>query len=379
MALSLDQQFLTAIEKSSFPLVITKPDASADAIASMLALGAWLKSRKKQPTLVAPDHIPETWQAFLGNTSHIVPTLANIRKSIIDVDIEKAHIGELSYKMNDHRLSIYITTKDGEITDDQVRVHHDTYKHDLIIVVGAQDLPSLGEAFSRNSAFFSEIAIVAIDHSPANEHFGHINMIDITASATTEILYHLIKTHAPDILTEDIATMLLSGIISATRSFKSDRVSPRTLTCASELVTLGGKRELIMNSLYNNKSVQALQLWGKTLAHLTYEPSIKLYSTTLSQRDMIDCGESANEQELIEVVEELVKTAPDAEVILLLYEKASQEICGLLWTRRAHDALNLTASVGGTGVRDFARFCLINKNLVDAQQEMITSLRTTLE
>lgn len=67
--------------------------------------------------------------------------------------------------------------------------------------------------------------------------------------AVAEILYDIISTIPENKIDEDMATCLLTGLITATKSFKTPNITPHTLNIASELITLGGCCEEIINSL----------------------------------------------------------------------------------------------------------------------------------
>ena len=54
-----------------------------------------------------------------------------------------------------------------------------------------------GETYHNNTGFFNKTPIINIDHKSENEQFGNINLIDITASTTAEIIFSLFKKIKP--------------------------------------------------------------------------------------------------------------------------------------------------------------------------------------
>ena len=47
--------------------------------------------------------------------------------------------------------------------------------------------------FDGNSGNFYEVPVVNIDHHAENDNFGQLNIVDITASATSEVLADLLQ------------------------------------------------------------------------------------------------------------------------------------------------------------------------------------------
>ena len=98
------------------------------------------------------------------------------------------------------------------------------------------------------------VPIINIDHSPHNEYFGEINLIDIKKSSTAEVLWDIISSSKN--LDKKIINHILSGIISKTKNFKKLNIKSETLNLTAELIKLGGDRENIINQFYKTKTNQ---------------------------------------------------------------------------------------------------------------------------
>ncbi len=322
--------------------------------------------------------LPKTMQ-FLKNADTIKGAFSDLQKFIIHVDVADAGVKELSYDVQDQLLRIFVTPKQGFLTKDHVRTAQSDFKYDLIIVLGTQDLESLGELYDNNTELFYRVPILNIDYHPGNEHFGTVNHIDLTATSTAEVIYALLDTLGGAYIDEDIATSLLTGIIAKTKSFKGDQVKPTTLAIASKLMTLGANREMIVHNLYKTKTVSSLKLWGQALVHLQSDPSIGLVWTTITREDFSRSG--ATEQELYEIVNELIMNAPEARMILLLHEHSIHTndhpiIHGILHVTKGKNALNIVRLFHPNGTPERASWTLEEHGLKEAETLMVGTIRT---
>jgi hypothetical protein len=152
------------------------------------------------------------------------------------------------------------------------------------------------------------------------------------------------------------------------------------LNIASQLIARGAKREDIIKNLYQTKTIGTLKLWGRALMRLKNDPSSKIVWSLLTRDDFITSG--AEEGELPEVVDELISNSPEAEIVVLLYEipytnSLETKICCLVKTLKNIDAGKLLSRYV-EGTKDFKKFCLVGKKLVEAEQEIISEIKMNL-
>jgi nanoRNase/pAp phosphatase (c-di-AMP/oligoRNAs hydrolase) len=381
VALSLTQQIYETIEKSSRPLVAFRKNWSGDAVASGLALQNILKKMNKPAVDIVCDDfsLPKNF-TFLPKIDSIKPAISNLRNLVISVDVSGNRIGGLHYEMNGTKLNIFVAPEHHNINTQEVSTSLSNYKYDLVIVIDSPDLESLGSLYNKNTEFFFNTPVINIDHSPSNEHFGQINLIEMNATSTAEILFNFLENTNPNLIDEEVATYLLAGMISKTRSFKSLAVTPRTLGIASQLVARGAKREEIIKNLYQTKTIGTLKLWGRALMRLKNDPSAKIVWSLLTRDDFITSG--AETEELPEVIDELIANSPEAEIVVLFYEipytnSPETKICCLVRTLRGTPAGRLL-SREADGVKDMKQFCLTGVKLTDAEKEIIEEIKMNL-
>jgi phosphoesterase RecJ-like protein len=116
----------------------------------------------------------------------------------------------------------------------------------------------------------------------------------------------------------DIATCLLTGIISKTRNFKTANITPDTLTTTSTLISQEARREEIVNRLYRSHDISALKLWGVVLSRLSANKNNHVIWSMVTANDFLKTG--ANKNDLGGVMDELMANLPEAKLIVIFYE-----------------------------------------------------------
>lgn len=376
MALNDLQQIQKVIEESKYVLVIFNGKSNGDSCASAIALKTMLEKLKKQVDIVGTGYtVPKNFH-FLPHAKDIKPTISHVQKFIIKVDVSQSPIETISYDVRDKQLSIYITPKSGIISKNELRTAQSSFKYDLIVTLGTADLESLGSVFIENTDLFYKTTVVNIDHQANNERYGQVNLIDLTATSSAEILYKTLKKIYPDLIDAEIANALLTGMTVATKSFRNYNITPFTLQLASELITYGADREKIIQHLYRTRSMATLKLWGQALIHLEYDQKSGLVWSTLTRDDFTRSG--AKQEDLQGIIDELISNSPEAKIIVLMYETENNTIATQVATEKNFDALELLKPLVGEGTKKLATVHLTGKTLKEAETDLITMLKTKL-
>jgi phosphoesterase RecJ-like protein len=374
MTLSPKEQIYENINKSQNILICIPKDPTTDAVAAGLALFSVLEKMNKKAKVVCSEFTLPPHNQFLPKSKEIASDLTSLRKFIITLDVTRTKVEELSYDIKNDQLDIYITPKDGTFREKDVSLSSSDYEYDLIFVLDSPDLEMLGKLYDNNTEFFYHTPLINIDHNPANENFGQINLVDLTATSTSEIIFELVKNWKEDILDEYNATSLLAGIISKTKSFQTNSVTPRSLAIASHLISSGARREEIIRHLYQTKSVETLKLWGRALAKLKQDKENKIVWSALNTDDFIKSG-SASEEDVLSVIDELIIDAPEAETIIIFFEKTKGNYQAIVNTPSTVDALLLFKDYHPQGTKDFTRIAIQAQSLEEAEQKVLNDVR----
>ena len=375
--LTEDQQIIEQIQKANNILITFKKSCSGDALASALALFLFLKKLNKKATIASPNFCDNKKHnfSFLPNINAVQNNIDTVKKFIISLDTKQVSAQEISYQVHDKKLEFIIIPKEGKFKHENITSQSTGGNYDLIITVATPDLDSMENIYSQNTELFFNTPIINIDHHPDNEEFGQINKIKITAISTTEIIFKLIKDYNGDLIDSQIATCLLTGIISESKSFKIGSLTPNSLIIASQLINLGADREKIIQNLYQNKKINTLKLWGRVLARLNNDLDGKLIWSTLSKVDFEKT--SSNEKHLDDVIEELIVNVPEAEVIVILSENGDSKAHASIYTIKNINAVSLLKEFNAQGNKNYSTISS-NKQLADLEKEIISHIKNKL-
>lgn len=370
-------------EKANNVLIVFRRHFSGDSIASALGLYNYLSNKNKRVDMVSEDFALPGQYDFLSKSHLIKKQFSFLQKFVITVDIKDIGIEELNYDVEHEKLRIFVTPKQGLITGNHIRTAQTRFRYDLIVVLDSPDLESLGILYDKHSDLFYQVPMINIDSHSENEHYGHINHVDITATSTSELVYKLIKSDQKAVIDPELATTLLTGIIAKTQSFKTNETKPHTLNIASELINLGADRDTIIKNLYRTRSVNALKLWGQALTHLKHDRSHDLVWTSITREDFVRSG--ANEYDLHDIVDELISNSPEAEVIALFYEphhksEENTPVHVLLTVEKPYDAAKLVGNYGPLlGGKRRVSFIVEGKRLKEVEDDVITQIKKEMK
>ena len=378
MELTPKQQTVELIRNSERILLVTHTGLDGDAIGSVIALTLALAKLGKDVSAAVPEVIPSVFQ-FLPGISGVSTELGGTKDFVISLDTSRVTVEKLGYKNvgEEKKLNIIITPHRGSFRPEDVSFEAGSLKYDLVIVLDSPEIERLGRFFNTQAQFFYETPLVNIDHHPGNDFFGKVNWVDLTATSTAEILVALLESlgREKSLLDGDIATALLAGITTDTESFQNAATTPKSLTVAAQLVAAGARQQEIVQQIYRTKTLSTLRLWGKALTKIQEEASYRFLWSKISLEDLKSC--QADESELSGVADELLRSAPNIDFVLLLSERKGGFVhASLRGVGRGIDVSEMAKLFGGGGQPGAAAFRLPNANLDEAQREIIDRLRT---
>lgn len=149
--------------------------------------------------------------------------------------------------------------------------------------------------FEKLEQHFRGATVINIDHHATNSAYGDINQIDKNAAATAIVVYEFFEELRIPI-SRDAATLLLTGICFDTNVFQNRATNAEAFEVASRLLMSGARVQSIISLLFQNRSVNALKLWGRALERLREHPG-KFITTYLTLEDMKECKVSEEESD----------------------------------------------------------------------------------
>lgn len=309
------------IHKNNLLLVAhAKPDG--DTLGATLALSSFLKSKNIPHDLFCADTPP----AYFSYLPHIHTFLHDI------------HTLDLS------SYDGIVCLDHGSLKQSQIEQHLNAYTHE-----------------------HSHITCYNIDHHISNESFGHCNFVVPEASSTCEVLYHIFKTSGVPI-TQQMATCLMTGIITDTGNFTNSATQQSSLDVASDLVRLGAKIPEISQHTLRNKTIPSLNLWGEVFSRLVINPRYQLAYTVVTQEDFETLGVTP---ESLDGLVNFLAGLQGVRFVLLLTQTQADIIKGSL--RTTDDTLNVSdlAKIWGGGGHTKAAGFTLSGNLIQKNNRWI--------
>ncbi len=369
------QQIVNLIKNKEKILIITHRKIDGDALGSALSLYKVLSEMGKEVTAVSSDPVPEMFN-FIPDVESIETNFHGSQDFIISLDCKDAEVDKLKYNLEDGKVNIIVSPLYGSFAEKDVSFAKGSNQFDLIIVLDSADLEQLGTVYEKNTDLFFSAPVINIDHHASNTFFGNINLVEITAASTSEILVEIIqkleKTENKSFIDDDIATMLLLGIITDTNSFQNPNTTPKSFDVAADLIDLGARQQEIIRQIYKTKKLSTLKLWGQTLSKIQIDPVHRLVWSSINKNDLSETGAKPDESEGI--IDELMSNAPGAEVILLFKDNQNGMLGGSIRTTSASiDASQIAQIFGGGGHLQAAGFKI--KNGQDFEEQLADVLK----
>lgn len=214
------------------------------------------------------------------------------------------------------------------------------------VYLDGSDSKRYGKALNRE--IIAARPVILIDHHATNEPFGDLNLVDMSAASTAEIVFRVVCALGVP-MSPDIAQALLTGIITDTMGFRTNATTPETLQTATELLREGAAIPEIIDRVYNRKSYASLRALGYAIEHSKLKDAV-LWSAidfkTLRRLGLNGNGTSG-------IVTQLL-TVADADIAFFLTEKQDGNIDLSLRSRATVDVSGVATRLGGGGHKQAA-------------------------
>jgi bifunctional oligoribonuclease and PAP phosphatase NrnA len=216
------KELLKLFSTSSNILLVSHINPDGDAIGSQLALHNYLLSIGKNSEMIAPNNLQEF----------------------------------LKWMDGAQKINVFIRNRE--------KCTRIIQEADLIVMVDFNQSNRLGEAESLIVA--SPATKVIIDHHLDPGNFANLLISDPSKCSTAEIVYNLVTgMNGGEYLNKSYSEALYVGIITDTGNFEHGLYTSRTMNIVASLLETGIEKEKILNSIYNNFSVDRMRLQGFAL------------------------------------------------------------------------------------------------------------------
>jgi phosphoesterase RecJ-like protein len=203
----------------------------------------------------------------------------------------------------------------------------------------------------------SAIPVYCIDHHPAEAASAQIAVIEPEASATGEIVSHII-TAAEREINRDIAMNLYSAIVSDTGGFRYPNTNPEALAICADLLEYGLDLEDIRINLFENRSLANMYLIGKIFANMQVKMDGRLCLMFFRYEDLLSCGATQDDCSNMANFPILLSGVK----VGLLFEEHADYVKVSLRGRKGYAVNEIAKSFGGGG-HMYAAGCIIEGRL----------------
>jgi len=146
------------------------------------------------------------------------------------------------------------------------------------------------------------VNVLNIDHHLGNSRFGALNYVLETEASTGTCVMHLLRALEVPI-TPDIATALLTTIMTDTGAFMHTNTTAAVLKLSAELMEHGADKPLITEEIFANKRFAAITILGLALSKAKVENDGRYCYTYVDQAMLDACGADGEDTE--EIVQHL--------------------------------------------------------------------------
>lgn len=211
----------------------------------------------------------------------------------------------------------------------------------------ALDAGSLGRLGSLRDRVAKAGATLVIDHHASNTHYGTMHLVDEHAEATAVLVLDLIDRLGAE-LDEPVARCLYAGLVTDTSSFR--RAKPTTLRAAARLLDAGVDADALTRELMGTHPFSWLPMLGAVLNRARLVPTaaggLGLVYAVVREADRDGLG-----LDDVESVVDIVRTAKEAEVAVVLKELAPLRWSVSMRAVSRVDVSQVAQTLGGGGHR----------------------------
>lgn len=212
---------------------------------------------------------------------------------------------------------------------------------DLLITVDANSVDRVGQAGAHGLARCA--TVINLDHHVSNTGFGDIQLVMPEAASATEVVYHWLRSLSLP-LTPEVATPLLTGLVTDTLGFRTSNVTSNTLHIALDLMRVGVTLYDIVARVFDSRPYGELLLWQQALPSLTMQNGVVSAQITVD-----DCKHAGLEPGEDGDLPGRLRSTKGARIAAVFRELADGKVSVSMRSKPPYDVARLAASLGGGG------------------------------
>jgi phosphoesterase RecJ-like protein len=208
---------------------------------------------------------------------------------------------------------------------------------DMTISLDISDLERSGGIFGEREI------ILNIDHHITNTLYAKYNLNDPDSVATCSLVAENLENWGLSINPE-IASLLMTGIITDTIGFRTSNMSSKALRISADLMDKGANLTEIYQQALTNKDFDQLIYWGYALKKLQKKDRLAWTTITLADRKI--AGYNGNDDADLNSI---LSTIIDHDITILFVEQNNGHVKVSWRAKSGFNISNLAISFGGGG------------------------------
>ena len=216
-------------------------------------------------------------------------------------------------------------------------------KTDVVVIVDTSAWQQLGNMADVIQA--STAKRVVIDHHVSSDEMGAIELKDVTAAATGELICEAAAAFGIE-FDEDTANWLYAAIATDTGWFRFPSTTSRTMRISAALIDRGASPHYVFNLVHEQSSLSRVRLGGRVLGRTQSEADGRLVWVQVDAKDMSETGAVPSDTEGL--VNQCL-TVAGSEAAFIAVELQTSQIKFSLRCRYPHDVASLAEQFSGGG------------------------------
>lgn len=222
-------------------VIIVPPSPSIDAVAASTSLYLALSKMGKTVSLVC-NQKPASDLVAADKFQNVIG--AGGDSLMISFPYSDGSIDKVDYNIQGESFNLVVTPRPGfqKLNPNQVNFSYTGGLVDMIFVIDAPTLNSLGTIYTDNQHQFNGKDIVNIDRHLTNAYFGTVNYVNKTISSISELVLSVLQSIGVEI-DRDMATNLYAGAAASTNNFTSYSTNAETFEHIATLLRMGAVKK----------------------------------------------------------------------------------------------------------------------------------------
>ncbi|MGE0269170.1 MAG: bifunctional oligoribonuclease/PAP phosphatase NrnA [Candidatus Omnitrophota bacterium] len=318
----IKKEISDVIKKNRIFLISTHVNPDPDALCSELALSEYLRSLGKKVHIVNEGVLAKRFEFFPGSKS--IKSLKTVK----------------------------------------------TVPYDVAFILDCGDLGRIGKV---KGVLNPERIMVNIDHHVTNDRFGTINLIDIEASSTAEVIFDFLK-YVRCNLNKSLATNLYCGMMTDTGSFRYENTSSNTHSAVAELLKYNINVNELYHKIYETIPQHDLKVFTQILDSFETYSQGRIICVELKRKWIEKISEDFD---LRDAIFKFLRSILGVEVIFILTEIKRKEIRVNFRSTSFVDVATIAHRFDGGGHKR-ASGCVVKKKMSEAKAIILKELSKAL-